>query len=86
MILGSISDIDPASLSGEALTAFQRIEAAVISKAYIGLAVAMVGIALFFWFIRKRLGEPSATTPSMSGSFGLLGRKRLAFGCLLSAL
>ena len=80
LILGSISDVDPSSLSGEALIAFQKVEAAVISKAYIGLAAAMIVIALFFWFIRKRLGEPSTTTPSMGGSFGLLRRPRLGFG------
>jgi FHS family L-fucose permease-like MFS transporter len=37
IVLGSITNVDPATLSGEALVAFQAKEAAVISNTYLGI-------------------------------------------------
>jgi len=79
LILGSIAKVDPAKLSSEALAAFQAREAAVIGHTYLGIATALVLVALPFLVWRRRLGEAEAGA-SLSGSLSLLGRPRLRFG------
>src|SRR5690606_30996443 len=60
VILGSIATIDPSTLSGEALTAFRAQEARVVVHTYIGLAIALVIVALAVWFQRTKLQETRA--------------------------
>ena len=48
-ILGETSTVDPTTLSGEALTAFRVAETTVIGYSYVGLAIALALIAVFFW-------------------------------------
>ena len=79
-ILGSINKTDPSTLSGAALTAFQTTEAAVIGHAYIGIAAVLALAACAFWWRRAELGDDRGASASLSGSFGLLRRPRLAFG------
>ena len=81
LILGSVAKTDPSSLHGAALTAFQTQEAAVIGRAYFGIALAMAAIAGVFWLLRRRLGA-AQTAVKLSGSLSLMGRPRLGFGVL----
>jgi MFS transporter, FHS family, L-fucose permease len=80
-ILGETSTTDLATLSGEALTAFRVAETTVIGHSYIGLAIVLALIALFFWTRRAVIDSQQVERVSASGTFGLLRRPRLAFGC-----
>jgi len=79
LILGSVAETDPATLSGAALAAFQAQEAAVIGHTYLGIAMALAVVAVPFLIWRHRLGEAARAT-SIEGGLTLLGRPRLAFG------
>jgi MFS transporter, FHS family, L-fucose permease len=80
IILGSLKDVDPKSLSGEALTSFQIAEASVIGHAYIGIALILAVIALFFWWRRAQLPVNADAATRLGGSFGLLRQPRLGGG------
>jgi FHS family L-fucose permease-like MFS transporter len=85
LILGSISAVDPATLSGSALASFLAEEAKVISNTYAGIAFALVVVALLVWQQRKRLpgtGTGSGTHQSASplSALSLLKQPRFAFG------
>lgn len=81
LILGSISKVDPSTLSGRALAAFQAREAAVIGHTYIGVACGLAVIAIAFLVWRRRLGaaEPAA---SLTGGLSLLRQPRLRGGMI----
>ncbi len=80
-ILGETSKIDPASLSGAALDAFRVAETTVIGHSYIGLAIVLAVIALFFW-TKRTLLDRKVEDVQLAGTFALLRRPRLAFGTL----
>jgi len=80
VILGSISKVNDASLTGAALQAFRVQETNIITKAYLGLAVALVVVAAVIWFNRKRLVEERGAAPGFLSAFALLKRPRFAFG------
>jgi FHS family L-fucose permease-like MFS transporter len=80
VILGSISKINDASLTGAALQAFRAQETNVITKAYLGLAIALIVVAAVIWFNRKRLVEERVAAPGILSAFSLLKRPRFAFG------
>lgn len=82
LILGASSTFDPATLTGDALRAHQVAETANIAQAYIGLAIVLSLIAGFFWLWRGLLDKAEVTRVEFRGIFGLLRRKRLAWGCL----
>jgi len=82
IILGESGTRDASALSGEALTAYRVVEATVIGHAYIGLAVVLTLIALFFWTRRSVLDQQKADAVRLTGTFALLRRRRLAFGVL----
>jgi MFS transporter, FHS family, L-fucose permease len=82
LILGSLATIDPATLSGAALDAFRAEETQVVVRTYIGLAIALVIVALLVWWNRTKLVETPAPKVSMLRAFELLGQKRFAFGAL----
>jgi MFS transporter, FHS family, L-fucose permease len=83
LLLGKGSTVDPATLSGEALTAHRIAEAQVISHAYIGLAIAMSLIALLFWFWRSALDGQKAEEVKTEGTLALfLNNRRLQLGAL----
>jgi FHS family L-fucose permease-like MFS transporter len=82
VLLGSVAAVDPATLSGTALNEFQRTEASVIGRAYIGLAVALVLVALVFRFRRRALPTAGEANVGIFEGFGLLARPRFAFGAL----
>lgn len=80
IILGSLRDVDPKTLSGNALTNFQIAEAAVIGHAYIGIAAILALVAAFFWLRRSRLPVSAEAATRLGGSFGLLKNARLGGG------
>lgn len=82
LILGSLASVSASELSGEALAAYRVAEAAVITHAYIGIAVALGIVALVVWLNRNRLIEEPAPHVSFLGAFSLLKRPRFAFGAL----
>jgi FHS family L-fucose permease-like MFS transporter len=82
LILGKKSNIDPATLSGDALQAYRVGESEIIGHTYAGLAVLMVVIGLLFWLSRKALDSSKVDAVKTRGIFGLLRNRRLAFGCL----
>ena len=82
LILGSLASVSASDLSGEALAAYRVAEAAVITHAYIGIAVALGIVALVVWLNRNRLIEDPAPRISFFGAFSLLKRPRFAFGAL----
>lgn len=81
MILGSLQQVDPATLPEQERAAFLVREAAVIGHAYVGIAIVLVLVALFFWFQRNRMAG-SVESTSLAGSFSLLRQGRLGFGVL----
>ena len=82
LILGSLATVDPTTLSGAALDAFRAEETRVVVQTYIGLAIALVVVALLVWRNRTKLVETPAPKVSMLRAFELLGQKRFAFGAL----
>ncbi|MFC5509697.1 sugar MFS transporter [Massilia jejuensis] len=82
LILGSLATVDPASLSGAALDAYRADETRVVVQTYIGLAIALVGVAALVWHNRRKLIETPAPEASMLRAFELLGQQRFAFGAL----
>ncbi len=82
LILGSLSNVDPSTLSGSALDDFRGVETQVVVHTYMGLAIALVLLAAVVWLRRKALVEaPVAPTPIVR-AFNLLARPRFAFGAL----
>jgi len=79
-ILGETSKTDPATLRGEALHAFRVAETTVIGHSYIGLAIVLTLIALFFWTRRRVLDSQQVDSVRLAGTMALLRRPRLAFG------
>jgi FHS family L-fucose permease-like MFS transporter len=82
LILGSLATTDPATLSGAALDAFRSAETQVVVHTYIGLAIALVVVAVAVWLERKRLVEARAAPMPILRAFNLLTRPRFAFGTL----
>lgn len=80
-ILGGSSHAEPPALSGDALDAFRVSETTVIGHSYIGLAILLALIALFFWS-RRRVLDQEVGDVKIKGIFSLLKRPRLAFGTL----
>lgn len=82
VILGSLASVKASDLSGVALTAYRAAESAVITHAYIGIAVALGIVALVVWLNRNRLVEERAPTVGFLSAFNLLKQPRFAFGAL----
>ncbi len=80
LILGSLSHVDPRSLSGAALVAYRAQETRVIGLAYLGLAIALAAVAYAVFRARNRLAERPARSGGLAAMAGLLKRRRLAFG------
>jgi MFS transporter, FHS family, L-fucose permease len=82
LILGSLAKVNPATLSGAALTNFLNVETQVVVHTYLGLSAALLLLAGVVWLRRKALvEEPPAPTPILR-AFDLLTRPRFAFGTL----
>lgn len=82
LILGTLSAVDPAALSGAALDHFRGEETRVVARTYLGLAVALALLAAVVWGRRKGLAEAPAPAVPILRAFNLLARPRFAFGTL----
>ena len=83
LLLGRDSGIDPTSLSGDALTQYRIAESAVIGRAYLGVAIAMLAIAALFWFMRRALDHAKADKVEVAGTWALFANNpRVRFGAL----
>ncbi len=83
LILGSLSKVDPTRLAGAALNSFRVQETHVVVRTYLGLAAALLLVALVVWIRRNRLVEARDEDHSILGHpFALLRRRRFGFGTL----
>jgi MFS transporter, FHS family, L-fucose permease len=81
LILGSISKVDPSTLSDAARAVFRVQESHVIVGTYIGLAIALLIVAGVVWLRRNRLKEAADTDQSVLGHpLALLRQPRFGFG------
>jgi FHS family L-fucose permease-like MFS transporter len=78
--LGSIPAVDQATLSGAALDAFRATETHVVETTYLGLAAALLIVAIVVWFRRKSLVEAPAPASNPLDAFKLLKRTRFGWG------
>jgi FHS family L-fucose permease-like MFS transporter len=80
VILGSLRNVDPATLPEVERQAFLLEEAAVIGQAYLGMAIVLVAIAAFFWLRRQQLPRGHLREVRLERAFPLLRQRRLAGG------
>ncbi len=82
LILGSLATVTASQLSGDALLAYRQQESQAIVRAYLGLAAALMIIALLIWLRRHRLKEVHDQAVPIWRSFNLLQQPRFGFGAL----
>jgi FHS family L-fucose permease-like MFS transporter len=82
LILGALASVDPKTLTGAALDAFRAQEARVVVHTYIGIAIALLVVALAVFSQRNKLKEAPAEKMNIAAAFGLLRRPRFGFGAL----
>ncbi len=82
LILGALPAVDITSLSGAALDAFRAEESRVVVHTYIGLAIAIMVVALAVWSQRNKLQEQRTQAMNVGAAFALLRRPRFGFGAL----
>jgi FHS family L-fucose permease-like MFS transporter len=82
LILGSLSQVDPTKLAGQALALFRTQETQVIVRTYIGLATALTLVAASVWVARNKLVEPPSEMPTLQHYLHLLKLPRFSYGAL----
>ena len=82
LILGGLARIDPATLSGPALDAYRTAETQTVVHTYLGLAAALLVVAVVVWSRRGRLNETHDRTGSIFHALTLLAGPRFAIGAL----
>lgn len=82
LILGSLAQVDQATLSAAALSAYRAAESQVVVHTYLGLAIALAAVAALVWIKRGALVEQSSPQGSILAAFGLFKQPRFAFGTL----
>ena len=82
LILGTLSAVDPETLSGRALSLYRAAEARVVMETYLGLAVAITLVAAMVWLRRNRLPRPPVENTNILEAFNLLRQRRFGFGAL----
>jgi FHS family L-fucose permease-like MFS transporter len=82
LILGSLANVDVTTLSGDALAAYRTEETQVVVRTYLGLAAALVILAVLIWLRRNRLVEKPAEQVRILEAFTLLRQKRFGLGAL----
>lgn len=80
IILGGLAQVDVKSLSGAALDSYRVAESQMVVRSYLGLAVALLGVAAVVWFNRHRLPNEQHESGSILSSFDLLKLPRFGFG------
>jgi FHS family L-fucose permease-like MFS transporter len=82
LILGSLEKTDPSQLSGAALGTFRTQATHVIVSTYLGLAAALIVVAIMVWLRRKRLIETVLEEVTVRNMLGLLRQRRFGMGAL----
>ncbi len=82
LILGSLSQVDPTKLAGQALALFRTQETQVIVRTYIGLATALTLVAASVWIARNKLVETPSEMPTLQHYLSLLKLPRFSYGAL----
>jgi MFS transporter, FHS family, L-fucose permease len=80
VILGSLSTIDPKTLTGAALSSYRAQETRVIGGTYLGLAVTLLVLASLVWLYRNHLREHRIPGSSWREALGLVRVPRFIFG------
>jgi MFS transporter, FHS family, L-fucose permease len=80
LILGSLAEVDPVTLTGAALEEYLERETRVIFLTYLGLAVGLAIVAALVWRRRDRLVHLPLTGVNWAHAFTLLAQPRFAFG------
>ncbi len=80
VILGSLSTVDPKTLTGAALSSYRAQETHVIGATYLGLALTLLVLAIMVWFYRNHLREHRIPGSSWREALGLLRVPRFVFG------
>jgi FHS family L-fucose permease-like MFS transporter len=71
---------DPKAGSAAALTAYRVAEARVVQGPFVGIAVALVVLAVVCWFLRR--GSPKTSAQPFGAFSEVLANRRLALGAL----
>jgi len=82
LILGSLTQIDPQTLSGAALALFRTEQTQVIVRTYLGLATALTIITALVWLARNKLVETPSEMPNLRHYLSLLKLPRFSYGTL----
>ncbi len=82
LILGSISALSAATLSGAALVAYRRADAHMVVVTYLVIAAALAIVATAVWLQRNKLNETPSESGAALGGFDLLKRLRFGWGAL----
>ncbi len=82
LILGSLSNVDPTKLAGQALALFRTQETQVIVRTYMGLATALTLVAASVWIARNKLVETPSEMPTLQHYLSLLKLPRFSYGAL----
>jgi FHS family L-fucose permease-like MFS transporter len=82
LILGSLSTVDPKSLTGEALKAYRVAETHTVVTTYVGLALALALVAAVVWLRRNRIQDQHSHGGSILKAFELLRQTRFGWGAL----
>jgi FHS family L-fucose permease-like MFS transporter len=82
LILGSLSQVDPTKLAGQALALFRTQETQVVVRTYIGLATALTLVAASVWIARNKLVETPSEMPTLQHYLSLLKLPRFSYGAL----
>ena len=80
LILGSLTTIDPKTLSGAGLTSYRAQATHIIGATYLGLALTLLVLALMVWSYRNHLREHRVPGSSWREALGLLRVPRFIFG------
>lgn len=80
VILGSLSTIDPKSLTGAALMTYRAQETHVIGGTYLALALTLLVLAIMVWSYRNHLREHRVGGSSWREALGLMRVPRFTFG------
>ncbi|WP_304169509.1 sugar MFS transporter [Phenylobacterium aquaticum] len=80
ILRGNVALPDPATLSVPALAALRRHEAQAVQLPFMGIAVALLALAVLCWALRR--WAPEAKAQPMGATFRLLKNRRLALGAV----
>jgi FHS family L-fucose permease-like MFS transporter len=80
LILGSLTTVDPKTLTGAALTSYRAQATHVIGATYLGLALTLLALAIMVWSYRDHLSEQRLPGSGWREALGLLRVPRFIFG------